>query len=477
VLAVAGAVGGVALAFTLLQLLKQLLVESMARGAEIHINPTVLTAALGISLATGFLATLLPALQFSQIAPAQVMRSGGAAGTSRGQSRLRGALIVAQVAIALGLLVCSGLLMKNLHALRATDLGFDPRNLLTEDVMLTSPEYQKRDVLGTFYNPLLERVRAIPGVEGATLINKLPIAFSGMNADVHIVGHPPAPANQERLAELRFLSPGFEKVLGTRLVRGRLLSDSLDTPTSQTVVTVNESFVRKFFEPGEDPIGKQIDWDKGLTIVGVTSDVRQDLVEAPMAEMDFAAAQQMSTWGIRSAELVIRTKVPPESIVAPLRAAMHQVDPTVPFRPAMTMDDIMNGTLTMQRLESWLFGTFAGLALLLSLVGIYGMVAHEVELKTRDIGIRMALGSTRGLVVRQILQRVATLMLFGIGIGWVLTLALQKVLASVVTLSVAQDAWLLAAITAALALFGVSASFLPARRAASINPIEALRTE
>jgi ABC-type antimicrobial peptide transport system permease subunit len=266
-------------------------------------------------------------------------------------------------------------------------------------------------------------------------------------------------------------------VFGARLLRGRLLSDAIDTEKSAPVMVVNQAFVDKFFAPGEDPIGKQVAWDQKITIVGVTSNLRQNLMQPPLAEMDFPAVQEMPIGSPTAMSLMVHTGVPPESIEGALREAMHQVDPTVPFRPALTMDDVIAETLTFQRLESWLFGIFAALALLLSLVGIFGMVNHEVELRTREIGIRMALGSTRGMVLGNTLRRVSLLMLMGVATGLLLTGALHKVLSSVVEIHAAKDAWLLCMLAAGLAAAGVLAGVFPAHKAASVEPTEALRME
>ena len=477
VLSFAGAAIGTALSYGLLQLLRQLLVASLSRGSDIQLDLTVLGAALGIALLTGFVSSILPALHFSHVSPSQALRAGGSAGTSRAQNNVRSALIVVQVAIALGLMMCSSLLLRNLHSLRSTDLGFSTEGLLTEPINLTTSDYAHRNAFTTFYQPLLERVRAIPGVESAAIINMVPIDNYGMNSDVQIVGHPPAAANQEQLGELRFVTPDISRVFGARLLRGRLLSEAVDTEKSAPVMTVNQAFVDKFFAPGEDPIGKQVAWDGKITIVGVTSNLRQNLLGPPLAEMDFPAVQQVPIGSQTEMSLVVHTKVPPESIEGALREAMHQVDPTVPFRPALTMDDVIAETLTFQRLESWLFGIFAALALLLSLVGIFGMVNHEVELRTREIGIRMALGSTRGMVLSNTLRRVSLLMVTGVAMGLLLTGALHKVLSSVVEIHAAKDAWLLCMLAVGLAGAGVLAGVFPAHKAASIEPTEALRME
>jgi len=175
--------------------------------------------------------------------------------------------------------------------------------------------------------------------------------------------------------------------------------------------------------------------------------------------------------------LVVRTSGDPQQLVAPIREALHQIDATVPFQTPLTMAQIVSESLVFERMENWLFGIFAGLALTLALVGLYGLISHEVELRTRDIGIRMALGSTRERVMAQIMLRVAILMTTGIAVGGVLTLALRNVLASVIEMRVAKYPWLLVGLALAMALFGICASLLPARRAASIDPMQALRAE
>ena len=484
VLSLTGALAGIAVAATLLQLIRQLLVHSLARGADVHLNLTVLAATVATALLTGLAAGALPAIQSARIAPSLALRSGGSAGSSRGQNRLRSTLIATQIAIALSLLVVSGLLLRNLASLRNTSLGFSPQGLFTEQISLTPATYAGRDMQTAFYEPLLTRLRSLPGVEGAGAIQILPIQDYGSNSDVSIVGKPPAPPNQETLAENRILLPGALEAIGARVLRGRALSTQLDRADSAFSVTVNQAFVRKFFTPGEDPVGRQIAWGNkpaiNLTIVGVLSDLRQDLNQPPLAEFQIAAAQVPAQYRIESLShmtLVVRTSGDPAALAPLVRQAMHDVDPTVPFRPPLTMQNVIADQLTFQRLESWLFGIFAALALLLSLVGIYGMVHHEVELRTRDIGVRMALGSTRARVVRGILTRVTTLMALGIAAGWALTLSLQKLLSAVIELKPAQNALLLTAVTLTLALFGIAASLFPARRAASIQPTEALRSE
>jgi predicted permease len=350
---------------------------------------------------------------------------------------------------------------------------------------LSPGRYEGRDPLVAFYRPLLERVSHLPGVQGAGLINMLPVRSYGSNSDVHISGQPPYPPNQEMLAENRLVSVGYFDAMGIKLAHGRMLSQALDTPDHPAgAVVVNEAFRRKFFSGGGDPVGAHMDDnDKAelkTGIVGVVTDVRQDLQQPPLAEMDFLIDEidvKDRLDNLANMMLVVRSSGDLQALVPSLRNAMHEIDPTVPFKTPETMTEVVSETLVFERMESWLFGIFAAFALLLAVVGLYGLVNHEVELRTREIGIRMALGSTRMLVMREVLRRVAILMVVGVGIGWLLTVALKKVLASVVEMHANHDAVLLAGVTAGLIAVGVLVSVAPARRAATVDPMQALRNE
>lgn len=478
-LSLAGAAMGVVLAAVLLQAIRQLLIQSLDRGADIHLNLPILAMAVVAALLCALAAGSLPALRLSRVSPSQALRSGGAAGTSRAQQRLRGVFIGVQVALALCLLGCSGLLLRELNHLRGSDFGFSPQNLISTELYVSPGADGNTKLVANFYRPLLERVRAIPGVQSVAVINLVPIETSGSNSSVTIVGKPTP--KQEVWAENRVITPGTLQTIGARLLSGRDLSDSLDRTNTPLVAVVNQTFVRRFFAPGEDPLGRQISWGEAkLPIVGVFTDLQQNLFGPAMPEMDLSVAQVPAEYAVETLSrmhLIVRTAVPPDSLVPQLRRALHDTDATVPFRTPETMDDILGEVLTLEHLESWLFGIFAGLALTLSLVGLYGTITHEVELRTRDIGVRMALGSTRTRVAAAILQRVALLLLAGVTAGWLLMLALRKVLAAVVTLHPERDGWLLAGVTLVLALCGIAAAIWPALRAASIEPTEALRAE
>jgi predicted permease len=485
VLSFAGLVLGMVIAFLLLAAMKTFLISALARGIDVHLNLTALAVAVVLSCITSVLASLAPALRLSGTDPNRALRSGISTGTSRGQQRLRSGFVVTQVALSLVLLVVSGLLLRNLDALLSTKLGYPAEKILTTQITLSPAHYENKDPLVTLYQPLIDRVSHLPSVQSAGIISLLPIQNYGNNQDIHISGQPPYPPKLEVTAENRYVTPGYFDVMGIQLTGGRMLSEGLDPWQNPAgTVVVNQAFKRKFFSNGGNPLGAHLDDnDKPelkTGIVGMTTDIQQDLREPPLAEMDWLVSEfppkdRLAMMG--SMTLVVRSAGNPQQLVAPIREALHQIDPSIPFQTPETMAQVVSDSLVFERMENWLFGIFAGFALLLAIIGLYGLIQHEVELRTRDIGIRMALGSTRGRVVAQILLRVTVLMTVGIALGWSLTLALQKLLASVIEMHAAHDAALLTTLTLTLGLIGIAASLLPARRAASIDPMQALRTE
>lgn len=485
VICACGAAGGVLVSWGLLRGMQAFLVQAMGHGADVRLNLTVVSVALGLSLLTSIVASLVPAVRLSGTDPNSILRAGGGAGGGREQQRLRSSLVVTQVALSLVLLLISGLLLRNLKELLKTNLGVDTNAILTTRLGLSHGRYANRDPLLTFYRPLLERVSHLPGVSAAGLIDLLPVQSWGDGYAVHITGQPPYSPNEERGAETRFVSAGYFDAMGLKLTGGRLLAPSLDKAENLAgTMVVNEAFRKKFFSSGGDPVGAHIDdADKPENksgIVGVVTNVRQDLRSAPMAEMDWLMdevppARRLDDLG--GMTLIVRSSGNLQSLIPLLRNAVHDIDPTVPFKAPVTLNEVVSDSLVLERLESWLFGIFAGVALLLAGIGLYGLINHEVELRTREIGIRMALGSTRVLVMGNVLRRVTSLMFAGLFAGLMLTSAVRNMLSAVVEIHPQHDALLLLAITLGLALLGVIAGVLPARKAASVEPMQALRIE
>jgi putative ABC transport system permease protein len=479
-LACLGAGAGIAVAQGLLASIRTLLISALARGGEIRLDSTALVVSLALAVLTTLLAGIGPALRLSSIAPNTSLKTGGSTGSSRTQQRIRSASIAAQMALALLLLATLGLLARVLIGLRSTDLGFNPEHLLTSEIDLSTSKYEGRDAFENFYRPLIDKLRAIPGVRFAGLIQVLPIQNWGWNSDIHITGHPPDPPNQERLAEDRYVSSSYFDTMGIRLLRGRLLDEGVDTRSSQPVMVVNEAFVKKFFAEGEDPIGQHIDRATQPLIIGVVRNVRQNVYEPPVAEMDFPISQiprQDSMQAVPTMSLVIRTGVDTNAIVPNLRRVFHQLDPGLPFREPSTMREVVSDVLVLERLENWLFGTFASLAVLLAIVGLYGLISHEVELSIRDIGVRVALGATRLAVLASVYRRVAVMLGAGVLGGLLLVAGARRLISALVPLDRARDLQVVIALAGCLFLVGIIAVLMPAKRASEVDPMAVLRYE
>jgi hypothetical protein len=280
------------------------------------------------------------------------------------------------------------------------------------------------------------------------------------------------------------VSAGYFDVFGIPLRRGRLLSPALDRPEGAPSAVVNEAFVKKFIPAGLDPTMQRIDSDpdpKNHTrIAGVVGNVRQNIYEPPLPEHDYlidALPVKDHTDMLNGMSLVLRFDGDGAAIVPALRSAIHEVDPTVPFKNATTMSEVVSETLVFERMESWLFGVFASLALLLALVGLHGLVSHEVEQSTRDIGVRMALGASRQGILMMVMRRVAWMLAAGTAAGLVLILLARKLIGIVIYFEARREAGGLLVIALLLVAVGMLAALLPASRAASIEPMQALRTE
>jgi len=484
-LALLGASGGVFLAWTILDLMRAFLIKALARGADIHMNWTVLAAAVAVAVAASLAASLYPALRLSGIDPNRALKAGGSAGTQRGQHRLRSTFIVMQVALTLVLLVVSGLLIRVVTRYRHAELGFDPAHILAVQIDLSRDRYKGQDMQNAFYRPLEEQVRHLPSVQAAGLINLLPIEIYGSNSDIHIAGQPPNPPNREMLAENRIVSEGYFDVMGIPLHGGRKLSPSLDRgDRMQSTIVVNDAFVSKFIPPGLDPTAQRLDdsakAENWTQIVGVAGNVRQNIYEPPLAERDWlmdeitpnARADIFSNM-----YLLVRTAGDPKQVLPAVRSIMHELDPTVPLGEPETMTEVVSETLAFERMEGWLFGMFASLALALALVGLYGLVSHEVELATREIGVRMALGASRNRILSTVLSRVSLMLAAGTAVGLALTFAVRKLIGMVIYFEAQKEAGGFLLLALLLVVAGLLAALIPAVRAASIEPMQALRAE
>jgi putative ABC transport system permease protein len=484
-LASLGAAGGIGLAIVMLSLMRTFLIKALSRGADIHMNWTVLAASIGLAVLASLAASVFPALGLSGIDPNRALKAGGSAGTGRGQHRLRSGFVVSQVALTLVLLVVAGMLVKMVTRYLHADFGLDPAHTLAAEINLSPDRYRGRNMQDSFYSQLEQRASHLPGVNAAGLIDLLPIEIYGSTSDVHVAGQPPNPPNREMLAENRIVSAGYFDVMSVPLNRGRKLTPSLDRlgNTASTIV-VNDAFVSKFIPAGLDPTSQRLDdqqkpenWTR---IVGVTGNVRQSVYRPPFAERDWLMDEigpKVRNDIFAHMFLLVRTSGDPTQIVAPLGSIVHDLDPTVPFDQPRTMTEVVSETLVFERMESWLFGIFAGLALALALVGLYGLVSHEVEQATRDIGVRMALGATRNRILGMVLGRVALMLAAGTAVGLVLTLFARKLIGMVIYFEAQKEVGEFILLALLVMIAGLLAALIPAARAASIEPIKALRSE
>jgi predicted permease len=477
-LGLAGGACGIGLGYALLAAMRQFLEKAFARGSEVHLNVGAAAVSFGIALVASVAAGLVPAWRTARVDSNKALKSGGSAGTSRGQHRLRSGFVVAQVALSLVLLVCSGLLLLGLQRTLTTNLGFNPHHLLTLEVDVPTGTYKSRDFVQALVEPLEAKMRAIPGVSAVGSNDLMPLLQWGSNAALQIVGKPADPLPNERLTEMRFVTPGYFAAMRLPILRGRDFT-AQDSAKSQPVAIVNEAWVNEFLTSGEDPLTQAFVRKPPTAIVGVARSGRQIMMSRPLAEADFPMSEMPPEWKqfIPQFYLFIRTTVPPASITAQLRRALHDVAPDVAFRTPETMEGVLSDALVTSRMLSWLFGLFAGIAVVLTAIGLFGLLSQEVASRTRDIGVRMALGATRTGVARLVLVRVGILMAMGLAVGLAGMLMLRRVLDSMLALQLEHEAVAILALVGLLVMIGLIAAYLPARRAANIDPMEALRAE
>ena len=445
--------------------------EGVPRVTSIAVDLRVLLAAAGLSLVTGLLFGILPALQLSKPDLAHALKDGGRGSVGAGRQRLRSILVVAEVALAVVLLVGAALFIGSFVALMRIQPGFDPANVLTAQVTIprTAPGSKPPDSTLAFQQ-ILERISQASGVVHASAISGgMPLGGSMWTTDMKVAGR----KTDDQGISIRTVSPDYHKALRIPLRSGRLF-EAADRQGTTKVAIVNESAAKKYF-PGENPIGQTAEIDESpRTIVGIVGDVRQSSLETqPTAEVYVPLSQYPGS----SAELVIRTAGDPYAVLPATKAAVLAVLPDVPLRNVRTMEELMTRRVAQRRLNMLLLGLFGLLGLVISAVGIYGVMAYIVAQRTREIGVRMALGATRAHVVGMVLQNAAILVVVGLAIGgiaaWYLSAAAKAFLFQLET----NDPRAFVVAVSSLALAALIASAVPARRAASVDPMVALRAE
>ena len=476
VLGALGSAAGLLLATWALDALVAAAPEGTPRLGEVRMDASVAAFGIVLALGTSIVFGLVPALQSLRLDVAATIKEGGrGAGAAQAGVVARSLFVVAELALALMLIAGAGLLMRSLANLRGVDPGFNPDRVLTGTVALPGIGYEKAPQVRTFYASLLERLQTTPGVEHAGLVSVLPFSGSDTDTSFRIEGRPaPQKPGDEPTAWYRMVSAGYLRAIGMRMEAGRFI-ERTDVDGSRRVAVVNQTLANRYW-PGESPIGQRIVAGEGepFTIVGVVRDVRHRTLRAdPLGQM-FLSYQQFTP---RRMTVVLRTAADPAGVVPALRQHLAALDPNLPLSSVATMDALVGDSLGLPRTIAFLMGVFAAASLALAAIGIYGLMSYAVTLRTQEFGIRMALGAGGGDVLRLVLGQAARLTLAGVAAGAAGAYGAARLIGSLLFGVSASDAPTFAATALLLAGIALLASYLPARRAVSLDPVTALRAE
>jgi putative ABC transport system permease protein len=446
-------------------------------AAMIGLDAVTMIFTIGVTAVTAGLVALIPALQASSVRPIDGLKAGGGSGTARGQHGMgaRAALVTTQVALALVLLAGAGLMVKSAVRLAGTGIGVNPGRVLTGRIDLWGPEYVTDKGL-SFFAQLVERVRDIAGVESVGLGDCVPVSGGCSATSVGIAGAGFQETGNEPIVGIQWATRGYFSTLGIQLKRGRLFTEQ-DRAGRPIVALVNETAARTFW-PHADPIGKAITLGPPVRgtaeVVGVVADVRYHAIEAPHVAHTYVPMAQSYQ---RRMHLFVRSRLDSDSLTAAIRRELHALDPTLPLIDVKSMDDRLGDAMWRTRVGAWLLSAFAGVALLLTAIGIFGVMAQTVTQRTPEIGIRMALGAETHDVLRLVIGRAAMLTAVGVAIGILFALGLTQVLTALLYQVEPGDPSTLGAVAFLLTLVALLACFIPARRATRVDPVTALRAE
>ncbi len=486
-LAGAGGVLGLLLASWAVDVLVALQPRGIPRLQEIGIDGAVLGFTLAVSLAVGVVFGVVPALSLSAQDPADSFRGEGR-GTSAGRqrSRFRAALVVAQISLALVLVVGAALLIVSLRRLTDVDPGFRPRGAVVWDLTIPTAKYADAEVQRNFVARLIDGLEAIPGVSQVGTVFFLPLGSGDASGDISIEGDAPSAPGQERYAGYRMVAGNFLEAMGLEVRRGRKIGpeDAAGTPA---VAVVNETLVRKFFGD-RDPIGQRITFGAAdeeavwREIVGVVGDTRhRDLATDPFAEVYVPSLQlEPDFWAIFTPiplSFVVRSDRPVEALAPEIKAAIREVDPEQPISRVRPAAELITDSVARQRFSVLLLTVFGGLALTLAAVGVYGVMAYALSQRTRELGIRLVLGARASSVWTLVLRQVLAMALAGVGIGLLAALALGRLVSSLLYEVSPNDPGVLAVVALLLSTISLVACLVPAIRATRVDSIEALRSE
>jgi len=502
-LSMVGAALGLVGAFWSVGYLKTAETIPIPRANPVEIDFTVLLFTIGVSLLVGLLFGLAPALQTSQVNLNDELKFSAQAVVSPSSSRrlLRDVLVVGEIAVSLALLIGAGLLLRSFAQMRTANIGVRPENVITMGINLPEARYSTLEARRGFYDRLLARVSAIPGVQVASISTTLPLE-GGNNGYVTVPGDT-NPAHATQLVEWGYITPGYFNAMGIPLLAGANFTsqdvqrtadvnlkaaalrkegkefgkDQMDTPPDLTFVAVINHAMAQTFWPNQDPIGKIFKGNLPVKVIGVVGDVKETAIREKARPQAYFPLPAVLDWPGFGTQLVIKTAVPPEGVVIPIRSELRDLDSTIALSRPRTMDQVISENMQDTSLQTFLLGVFAALGLILATVGIYGVMSYLVTQRTHELGIRMALGAQQKDVLRLVLSHGAKLTAIGVVAGIVVALALTRLIAALLFGVGARDPLTFTAVAILLGTVALAACYIPARRAARVDPMVALRYE
>ncbi len=486
VLSITGGALGLAIAYGAVHALVAINPGNVPRIGDLAIDGRVVGFTAGVAVLTGLLFGLVPALQLAGSRLHLVIKEGGRGGTAdRAGQRVRWALVVGEVALALTLLVGGGLLLKSFAAIEGVSPGFDPNNVLTLSLSLPKTQYATPDAQSAFFARVMPAIAAVPGVRAVGGTSVMPFGGSWSTGTFNVEGYVP-PKGNAPWGDIRIVTPGFFSALKIPLKEGRLIGPG-DDAKAPLVAVVDEEFVKRFMKPGEDPIGRHIYFEDGpitpktklIAIVGVVGHTAHEgLTAEKRIQVYFSVPQVAAAFGgIYNLQVAVRTTADPRSYVGSVRRAVQSVDPTMPVSNVNTMDDLISSSLGDRKLAVVLLGVFSGLALLLASLGIYGVMSYTVAQRTREMGVRVALGAPRKRVLRLVLRQGMVMSMAGVAIGLAGALALTRLLNAQLYQVSPTDPPTFGAVATVLTIVAIVATLGPALRATRVDPVVALREE
>jgi predicted permease len=486
-LSVAGGALGLLLARFGITLLAKVLADRLPPFVAVTLDTQVLAFTLLLSILAGVLAGLIPALRYTRTDVNEALKQGQSRGSSDASGgKMRNVLVVSEVSLSLVLLIGAGLMLRTLWELRNVRPGFDSANVLTMFLAIPADRFASPSGQLNFFQEVLQRVRALPGVDSAGVIDSLPLSSDGgSHQPFSIEGHPVLPMAEQPEVDVRLVSPGYLGAMHVPVVRGRDLNDA-DSAGRPGAVLISDALARRFW-PNEDPIGQHITLtfspDVIREVVGIVGNVKLesldetrpvDTIYVPLAQITVSPGERWRSFGLT---LAVRTSSDPHSATPAVSSAIHQVGPDIPVVDVLSMDDVVAQSMSPEKFNLLLLASFAGLALLLAAVGIYGVLSYTVRRRVREIGIRMALGASHSDVLKMVVADGMKPILIGIGVGLAAALALSRLIASLIFGVQPTDPLTFTAVTLVLISVGILANILPAYLATRIEPVRTLREE